>query len=303
VSFLAHAARLGAVVALTGCAVFPPLPTPRLSGDWATHHLSDPEIRESSGLALSSAQPPRLWTHNDSGDRARLFLCDLDGALVAEYAVDGAKAVDWEDIASDGAGHIYIGDIGNNSSARRDLTVYRIAEPDPREPARRVRVERALHFRYADQTAFPDPARNFDGEALYVAGGALWILTKHRGDTGTTLYRLADAPGDAEQVLEPVQRIALPIDSAPFGTVTAADASLDGRLVAVLLYQAILVYERNPDGTLAARPRAHIALDMRRTGQVEGIAWVGGGLFFDNEPGDLFRIPNPLDPSLERYPP
>ena len=206
-------------------------------------------------------------------------------------------------MTADGAGHLYVGDIGNNRSARRDLRVYRLVEPDPSEPARRVRVERILPFHYADQSAFPDPELAFDGEALYFADGALWILTKHRRDTGTTLYRLADVEGGAEQTLEPLQQLALPIESAPFGTVTAASASPDGRLVAVLLYTAIFVYERRADGTLDPQPRARIALDPRRTGQVEGITWNGRALVFCNEPGDLFRIPDPLDPALDRYPP
>ena len=297
-------ALAGALLALTGCSAwFPPLPTPRLGGDWATHHMGSDEIRESSGLALSHRQPNLLWTHNDSGDRARLFLLDLEGALVAEYAVDGAKAIDWEDMTSDGAGHLYVGDIGNNRSARRDLRVYRLIEPDPREPSRRLQVERTLSFHYADQSAFPDPQLAFDAEALYFADGALWILTKHRRDTGTTLYRLADVDGGAEQTLEPVQHLALPIESAPHGTVTAASATPDGRLVAVLLYQAIVVFERRDDGTLDPTPRARIALDPRRTGQVEGITWNGRALLFSNEPGDLFRIPDPLAPALDRYPP
>jgi hypothetical protein len=265
--------------------------------------MGSDQIREASGLALSHRPPNLFWTHNDSGDRARLFLIDPEGALVAEYAVDGAKAIDWEDITADGAGHLYVGDIGNNRSARRDLRVYRLVEPDPSEPSRRVRVERTLPFHYADQSAFPDPNLAFDGEALYFADGALWILTKHRRDTGTTLYRLADVEGGAEQTLEPLQQLALPIDSALFGTVTAASASLDGRLVAVLLYTAIFVYERRSDGTLDPQPRARIALDPRRTGQVEGITWNGRALLFCNEPGDLFRIPDPLDPALDHYPP
>jgi hypothetical protein len=226
-----------------------------------------------------------------------------DGALVAEYAVDGAKAVDWEDMTSDGAGHLYVGDIGNNRSSRRELRVYRLVEPDPAEPSRRLRVERSLPFHYADQSAFPDPGLAFDAEALYFADGALWILTKHRHDTGTTLYRLADVDGRAEQTLEPLQQLALPIETALFGTVTGASASSDGRRVAVLLYTAIFVFERRADGTLDPQPRARIALDPRRTGQVEGITWDGRALLFCNEPGDLFRIPNPLDPALDRYPP
>ena len=72
-----------------------------------------------------------------------------------------------------------------------------------------------------------------------------------------------------------MQQLALPIESALFGTVTAASASADGRRVAVLLYTEIFVFERRADGTLDPEPRARIALDPRRTGQVEGITWDG----------------------------
>ena len=91
-------ARAALFTALAGCAYFPPLPTPRLGGDWATHHVASPEIREASGLALANGTPPRLWTHNDSGDRARLFLIELDGALVAGFrrALAELPKVEWK---------------------------------------------------------------------------------------------------------------------------------------------------------------------------------------------------------------
>ena len=34
------------------------------------------EVRESSGLAVSRAYPGVFWTHNDSGDRPRLYALD-----------------------------------------------------------------------------------------------------------------------------------------------------------------------------------------------------------------------------------
>ena len=37
---------------------------------------------------------------------------------------------DWEDIAIDDAGHLFIGDIGNNDARRDELAVYQIDEPD-----------------------------------------------------------------------------------------------------------------------------------------------------------------------------
>ncbi len=38
---------------------------------------------------------------------------------------------DWEDIAIDDAGHLYLGDIGNNDAKRDTLFVYEIDEPNP----------------------------------------------------------------------------------------------------------------------------------------------------------------------------
>src|SRR3712207_4362655 len=41
----------------------------------STEHcrLADERVSESSGLAVSTRDPARLWTANDSGDAARLF--------------------------------------------------------------------------------------------------------------------------------------------------------------------------------------------------------------------------------------
>jgi len=45
--------------------------------------------------------------------------------------VVGVTLHDWEDTAIDSAGHVYIGDIGNNDSKRDALAVYEIEEPNP----------------------------------------------------------------------------------------------------------------------------------------------------------------------------
>ena len=56
---------------------------------------------ELSGLVLSRSQRGVLWTHNDSGDSPRLLAVGLDGRLLADVAVTGAEAFDWEDIAAE----------------------------------------------------------------------------------------------------------------------------------------------------------------------------------------------------------
>ena len=46
--------------------------------------------------------------------------------------VPGVRQVDWESLAQDPQGVLYIGDCGNNNNDRRDLTIYRF---DPRRIA------------------------------------------------------------------------------------------------------------------------------------------------------------------------
>ena len=78
---------------------------------------------------LSRSQRGVLWTHNDSGDAPRLLAVGLDGRLLADVAVTGAEAFDWEDIAA-GPGALYVGDIGDNvAAARHDRRL-------PRAPSR-----------------------------------------------------------------------------------------------------------------------------------------------------------------------
>ena len=57
-------------------------------------------INEASGLAAGINNPNMLWTHNDSGDSARLFLLDEYGRFQAQFKLEGISNRDWEDIAS-----------------------------------------------------------------------------------------------------------------------------------------------------------------------------------------------------------
>jgi hypothetical protein len=293
---------LAAAIALGACAVLPPRSEPVLEGEWAVRHIAAAALAESSGLVASPTHPGLFWTHNDSGDAPRIFAIDAAGELVAEFRVEGAAHSDWEDIAADGAGHLYIGDFGNNDNARRDLAVYRIAEPDPYAVRRVVRVDRVLRFRYADQSAYPgEGQRNFDAEAMFWMDGALYIFTKHRSDTDTTLYRLPISEISEERALEPIARFALPAQGRMYETTGADMQSEQEGLLALLTFGAIHLFEWEPRGEFPFRPIHRIALDLWRTGQVESIAWDGDALLFGNERGALFRIPDPF--SIERYPP
>lgn len=154
-----------------------------------TGAFRSPEILESSGLAVSPFQPGVLFTHNDSGDTARVFAFAGDGEDLGEFSVVGASNIDWEDMAlgpcKEGPACLFAGDIGDNGRGREVLGVYRFLEPQVGGPSE-ITSEANLELRY------PDGAR--DAEALLVdpQTGDLFIFEKTQ-DLAARVVVLRDA--------------------------------------------------------------------------------------------------------------
>ncbi|MEQ8820556.1 MAG: hypothetical protein RLY93_09940 [Sumerlaeia bacterium] len=257
-----------------------------------TAKIDSKEIDESSGLAASRAYPGVIWTHNDSGDDARIFAITRDGESVCPgggndctgITVHGAVNRDWEDIALDSEGNLLIGDFGNNDNERERLRIYVVPEPNPAEAVDATATQ-VLKFHFPDQTAFPPPESemNFDVEAIFETGGSIYVMTKHRGDTRTKLYRL---PRRDTEDLQTVEFLAsYPIE----GMVTAADISADGRRLAVLTYQDVWLFESDTPGRwLETQAVCRYPIQM---GQCEGITFLSDGrLLISNEGRDLYEV-------------
>ncbi len=289
----------GVFILMLSCGARPDLKVEGLS------RYQDERISEPSGLVKSRQWPGLFWTHNDSGDSSRIFAVSADGSFLVEYQIEGAEAVDWEDIATDNSGWLYIADIGNNKSKRRDLKVYRVKEPNPREEsARRLKVDREIRFRFPEQQEFPDKKKRFDTEALFWVPGAgegkLFLLSKRRGDMKTVLYRFEGMEG--EVLLSRLGEFELGGDPLRFGgMVTAADASPDGERLAVLTYHALFLFERAEDDNYLSKPLKRIDFNQLITQQAEAIAWDGEAIIFTNEQGQIFRLKEPL--KLDHFPP
>lgn len=244
--------------------------------------FDSPAIDESSGLVASRRFPGLYWTHNDSGGAPVIFAVDREGKLVGKpVRVLGAKNVDWEDIAADGDGNLWIADIGNNLNFRTDLCLYVLPEPDPRV-VEEARVSRRIDIRYPDQHLFPPPNWEYDAEALFVAHGKPYILTKHRGSSTTKLYRLDSESGGRSSPLTLVGAFDVG------GMVTGADASPDGRRLVVLAYTAIWRFEvASGDDWFAGKVRwLPISAD-----QCEGVCFdADGSVVLCNEERRIFRV-------------
>jgi hypothetical protein len=249
-------------------------------------------VPECSALWPSRRQPGVFWTLSDSGAKAALIPVRADGSKVFTakgYAqgvtLAGATNVDWEALTGDDEGNLIVGDVGNNVSRRKELAFYLCPEPSPDDisvPARKVT------FAWPDQTAFPDPELAHDCEAMFFLRGKLYLLTKHRRDTLTDLWR-ADLPATGDRAtLTKLARFDIG------GMVTDACLSPDRTRLAVLTYRNVWVFDLPATGEDFFRGRVlHAPLSPPVLSfQLEGCAWAdSANLLLGSEQGDLFRLP------------
>ena len=208
--------------------------------------VSAAALTEASGLAESALNPGVYWTHNDSGDRARLFAIDAaTGALRATFELPGVTATDWEDLAiapdADGNDAFYIADIGDNRAGRSSVKIYRAAEPTlPAAGGSAVTINAGAVS--SQRLTYPGGPR--DAESLAVgADRALTIISKREAQVG--VYRLADPKfiGGNSQ-LESIGQL-------PLTWVVGASASQDGSFVLIKTASSVLGYAIASDESVA----------------------------------------------------
>ncbi|GJM59577.1 hypothetical protein PEDI_01290 [Persicobacter diffluens] len=253
------------------------------------------EVKESSGLA---AHNDLFFTHDDSGGKPVLFAfkndeVDLMGQVNFPEEV---KNVDWEDLAQDEDGHIFMGDFGNNNNNRKDLKIYRYHIFSGE-------VE-TISFSYEDQLEFP-PKKNknkrFDCEAMLWARGKLYLFAKIRGGKQVKVYQLPDQAGEyvAREVFAFKMR----------EQITAADISPEKGQVALLSYGKVLLYYADFDQEDNLRMVPFYCKRFVNSGQSEAILYLNEEeLLITNEKGKvflmnrrtLFEVPERYTPELPK---
>lgn len=221
--------------------------------------ITSDEVTESSSLAVSTVHPGLVYTTNDSGDSATVYVLDAtDGSLVGRTSLAGVDAIDVEAISAGSDGSLVVADIGDNDRARDSVRIYRLDQPGAGDQT--VSVD-------AVTLAYPDGPR--DAEAVvYDAGpGRVCVVSK---EIGAAIYRSPpDVFGRGRAVLSPVA-------SAP---PVATDATfLPGdRLAVIRTYVGATIY-RYPSWT----PVRGFRLPHQEQGESVAAApgghevWVGG---------------------------
>jgi hypothetical protein len=148
-------------------------PAPVLADDTLLT-FDDPRIVESSGLVDLG---PLMVTTNDSGDTGRVFTVDPATGETMGVTTFDAEVVDVEALAPAGRRAVWVGDIGDNSATRDEVTVHRV-------PVARRDLEVPSPVSY--RLRYPDGAH--DAESLLATrSGRLYVITKTF--SGGTVYR------------------------------------------------------------------------------------------------------------------
>jgi len=233
------------------------------------------QVGESSGVEYLPEEKAYV-THNDAGNKAYLYVINEQGKLLRTIKLK-VPNIDWEDLARDDAGNIYIADTGNNNNTRKQLSIYKLDldQPDKITPIR---------FTYEDQKEFPPPKKemNFDVEAIFWHGGKLYLVSKDRGRGETAkVYELPDAGGQYKAKLIGQYKLGAPV--------TGAACSPDGRQVA-LVSEGVLHLFRNVKQPAAFYKGDYEKISIKQAGQTEAVAFENENrLVITSEDGGLYR--------------
>lgn len=190
------------------------------------------KLSEVSGIV--SINKTSAWVIEDNGNKDHLYAINLEGNLIKELKVENAKNHDWEDLAKDEEGNLYIGNFGNNANDRKNLSIYKLPNPE-NETGKKIEAEK-ITFHYPDQKKFPPKKSKliFDCEAFFYKNNFLYLITKNRTKpyTGKAfIYKVPATVGSHKAEL--IGEFTACTDQQ-FCSITGADISPDGKKVVLL---------------------------------------------------------------------
>jgi hypothetical protein len=242
-------------------------------------YIRDPRIKESSGVVASRRYADVFWTHNDGGGPKKqvLYAIDREGTTRASFPVIDVTLHDWEDIAIDNAGHLFIGDIGNNDSKRDALAVYEIDEPNPQAGTGSIAPKRAWKLKF--------PGAPFDCESLFVWKDQGYVVSKVFDKARAQIFRFPLRETNRPLTLELVATTKI---KSP---VTGADISADGRLLGLVAKNGAYVFHIDGDVTRVSNATPHHT--KLKNEHIEGCCFVPEGLLVTSERRMIFLFTDP----------
>lgn len=201
---------------------------------------ASPDLDEISGVTYTKGSD-LLWAIEDQGNKNKIYGLDATGKAAKSITITNAVNNDWEDITTDAAGNMYIGDFGNNDNYRKNLAIYKVDNKSIN--SNRAETVSVINFSYPEQKEFPPKksGRIFDCEAFFEHDGNFYLFTKNRSskfDGSLSVYKVPNRAGThSAQLMGSLNTCNLYKKCA----ITAAAISPDGKKVVLLSSDKIYV--------------------------------------------------------------
>ncbi|HWR95470.1 MAG TPA: hypothetical protein VN248_01930 [Arenimonas sp.] len=240
------------------------------------------KLGELSGLTRSNANPGVFWAINDGDNPAEIIAIDGQARTKAWFTLEGARNIDWEDIANyrdQGRNFLAIADTGDNGGLRTDLFLHIVEEPTPLTQNGQVAIVRTIRFQW------PDGARDTEAMLADEKRRQFLLISKKRVPAELFALPFNAKDGDKPKLLATLEGIAQPDEKTmnakgDYGRyrsqITGADISPDGQWLAVLNYQQITFFSLGPQD-LPKRLQPMQIITLPWLPQAEGIAFSGDG--------------------------
>lgn len=255
-----------------------------------TGRLQDKHMDEISGIAASGVHEGIYYVHNDSGDTSRFFAITPQGRIKSVIYFKGDPkekqgVLDCEDIAVgpgpvNGKSYVYMGDIGDNRSVRKYITVYRMEEEKSwigTDSILKVNPV-PVHFKYPDgphdaETLMIDPVEKL-----------IYIVTKR---TDSVAVYTSPLSFKANDTLTLTKRCKIYFNGfKPFKWITAGDISKDGQQVLLKDYVKVYYWKREdkePIWKTMQRKPAELPYQQEKQGEAIGFTPDGKGYYTTSE--------------------
>lgn len=201
--------------------------------------LIEEPLEEASGLVDSQTNPGYLWSLNDSGNPAEVFLIDTLAKIKLVCTLKVTNR-DWEDIALGvgpvvGKKYLYVADIGDNMGVYKYKYIYRFEEPSLKNgPSQTI-----TRF---DTLVIKLPGEKRDTETIMIdpTNNDFYIVSKREKNVNVYLQHFP-----YPDTLRPASVLKI-----PFTRIVAGAISPDGQEVLLKDYEHVYYWKRSGEKSL-----------------------------------------------------
>ncbi|MBC8127807.1 MAG: hypothetical protein H8M99_11765 [Gloeobacteraceae cyanobacterium ES-bin-144] len=240
--------------------------------------LQSAEMKEASGVAISSVSNGFMWVIADSGNPPEIHLFGTNGTNHGKLRLMNAKNMDWEGIASfsiDGVSYLLVADTGDNNAVREKCTLYVLREP--KLPKEGEKLTGTVELAWRMDFTFEGGPRDCESVAVDEIQKKILLVSKRTTPPEVHELPLMPQPKNKKLVTRKIGEIRVP---SPEGTLiqfcdqpTGFDISADHSLAAVVTYYSVFLFSRHdPESWSEALAKKPVVLSPHGLNQAESVA-------------------------------